>query len=77
MWLALVAVGFLFPTELFMSHRYGVALGFFTPLIMALTELATPTSPLTLLTDRVVDTVLGVAVGAAVAMSSASNHRIR
>jgi hypothetical protein len=76
-WLALAAVAFLFPTELFMSHNYGVAIGFFTPLIMAMTELATPTAPLTLLTDRVVDTVLGVAVGAAVAMSSASNRRIR
>lgn len=74
-WLALVAVAFLFPTELFMSHHYGVALGFFTPLIMAMTVLAAPAAPLTLVTGRAVDTVLGVAVGAAVAMSSASHRR--
>lgn len=36
--------------------------------IMAMTELAEPTDPLTLLTDRGVDTVIGVAVGIAVAL---------
>lgn len=76
-WLALVAVAFLFPTELFMSHHYGVALGFFTPLIMAMTVLAAPAAPLTLVTGRVVDTVLGVAVGAAVAVVVRGRERRR
>ncbi|MFF2086178.1 FUSC family protein [Nocardia sp. NPDC058176] len=66
--LALVIIALLYPTELFMARHYAVALGFFTPLIMAMTELAEPTDPLTMLTDRGIDTVLGVAVGIAVAL---------
>lgn len=66
--LALAIIALLYPTELFMARHYAVALGFFTPLIMAMTELAEPTDPLALLTDRGVDTVIGVAVGIAVAL---------
>lgn len=66
--LALVVIALLFPTELFMSRHYGLALGFFTPLIMVMTEFAAPAEPMTLLTDRVLDTVLGVSAGIAAAI---------
>ncbi|MGW6728966.1 FUSC family protein [Nocardia sp. NPDC055029] len=66
--LAAAIIALLYPTELFMARHYAVALGFFTPLIMAMTELAEPADPLTMLTDRAVDTVIGVAVGIAVAL---------
>ncbi|WP_284742309.1 FUSC family protein [Amycolatopsis sp. RTGN1] len=61
--LALFVIALLFPTELFMVRHYGLALGFFTPLIMVMTELAAPAEPMTLLTDRVVDTLIGVCTG--------------
>ncbi|MEU9689966.1 FUSC family protein [Amycolatopsis japonica] len=66
--LALSVIVLLFPTELFMSRHYGLALGFFTPLIMVMTELAAPAEPLTLLTDRVLDTLIGVVAGIAAAV---------
>lgn len=61
--LALAVIALLFPTEVFMSRHYGLALGFFTPLILVMTELAAPAAPLTLLTARVTDTIVGVAAG--------------
>lgn len=63
--LAVIVMVLLFPTELFMSRHYGLALGFFTPLIMVMTELAAPAEPATLLTARLVDTLIGVAAGIA------------
>ncbi|MRH87902.1 FUSC family protein [Nocardia sp. SYP-A9097] len=66
--LAIVIIALLYPTELFMARYYAVALGFFTPLIMSMTELAAPDDPRILLRDRAVDTLLGVAVGVAVAL---------
>lgn len=65
--LAAAVMGLLFPTELFMSRHYGLALGFFTPLIMIMTELATPTEPVTMLLARGADTLVGVAAGVAAA----------
>ncbi|WP_245553180.1 FUSC family protein [Nocardia veterana] len=65
---ALAIIALLYPTELFMARHYAVALGFFTPLIMAMTELAAPTDPVAMLRDRAIDTVLGVSVGVAVAL---------
>lgn len=65
--LAAAVMVLLFPTELFMSRHYGVALGFFTPLIMLMTELAAPSEPVTMLVARGVDTVIGVAAGVAAA----------
>ena len=50
----------LFPTELFMGRSYGVALGFFTPLILVMTDLASPSPPLPMLYARAADTVIGV-----------------
>ncbi|VFA97170.1 FUSC family protein [Nocardia cyriacigeorgica] len=66
--LAVVIIVLLYPTELFMARHYAVALGFFTPLIMLMTELADPADPMTMLRERAVDTLLGVAVGVAVAL---------
>ncbi|NEW36197.1 FUSC family protein [Nocardia cyriacigeorgica] len=66
--LALAIIALLYPTELFMARHYAVALGFFTPLIMLMTELADPADPLTMLGDRAIDTLIGVAVGVAVAL---------
>jgi uncharacterized membrane protein YccC len=65
--LAIVVMALLFPTELFMSRHYGIALGFFTPLIMTMTDLAHPSDPVRLLVDRGVDTVVGVVAGVAAA----------
>ncbi len=63
-----VAVGalveaLLFPTELFMARHYALAIGFFTPLVMLMTELADPTEPFTLMLYRGLDTAMGVAAG--------------
>ncbi|WP_342215630.1 FUSC family protein [Nocardia cyriacigeorgica] len=66
--LAVVIIALLYPTELFMARHYAVALGFFTPLIMLMTELADPADPMRMLGDRAVDTLLGVTVGVAVAL---------
>lgn len=66
--LALVAIALLFPTELYMARHYAVAIGFFTPLIMLMTELADPTDPVRMLLYRGIDTVIGVVVGVAVAL---------
>ena len=70
LFLAVVVIALLFPTELFMVRHYGLALGFFTPLIMLMTELAEPTDALTLVRDRAVDTAIGVVVGVSVAVVS-------
>ncbi|RUP31852.1 MAG: FUSC family protein [Mycolicibacterium sp.] len=66
--LAICVMVLLFPTELFMTHHHAVALGFFTPLIMLMTDLAAPTEPLVLLTARGIDTIIGVTAAIAVSM---------
>ncbi len=65
---ALAMMALLFPTELFMTRNYAVAIGFFTPLIMLMTELGTPTGPVELLVARGLDTLIGVAAGLAAAL---------
>lgn len=65
--LAGVVMALLFPTELFMSRHYGVALGFFTPLIMIMTALADPADPISMLLARGADTLIGVLAGVAAA----------
>ena len=66
--LAICVMALLFPTELFMAHHHAVALGFFTPLIMLMTDLAAPTEPLVLLAARGIDTIIGVTAAIAVSM---------
>ncbi|TDZ97353.1 FUSC family protein [Mycobacteroides salmoniphilum] len=63
-----LVIALLFPTELFMARHYALAVGFFTPLVMLMTELADPTDPFTLMLYRGLDTVIGVAAGVAAAM---------
>ncbi|MFJ9363881.1 FUSC family protein [Nocardia sp. NPDC101769] len=60
----------LIPTELFMASNYALALGFFTPLIMVMTDLAAPADPVRLLLDRGTDTILGVGIGIGVAIAT-------
>jgi uncharacterized membrane protein YccC len=67
--LAVLVVLLQFPTELFMTRNYGLALAFFTPLILLMTQLANPLDPATLLTDRAIETIDGALVGMAVAVA--------
>ncbi|MDR3658952.1 MAG: FUSC family protein [Mycobacterium sp.] len=66
--LAICVMALLFPTELFMAHHHAIALGFFTPLIMLMSDLAAPAEPLVLLADRGIDTIIGVTAAIAVSM---------
>lgn len=68
--LVVLVVALQFPTELFMTRNYGLALVFFTPLILLMTELAHPTDSLALLRDRAAETTLGALVGIAVALTA-------
>ena len=60
--LAIVVICLLFPTELFMAVNYAVALSFFTPMIMLMTELAEPIGTGELLKDRALGTMIGVLI---------------
>ena len=51
-----------FVTEILISQHYGLALLFITPLVLAITELATPSATDVVLLDRVVATLIGAAV---------------
>lgn len=64
--LAIVVICLLFPTELFMAVNYALALSFFTPMIMLMTELAQPIGLRELVMDRALGTMLGVVVALAV-----------
>jgi Fusaric acid resistance protein-like len=66
--MALLVVCLQFPTELFIARHYGVALFFFTPLILLMTQLASPVPVDSLLRDRAVETIVGVLIGAAVVL---------
>lgn len=61
--LAAVVVLFQFPTELFMVRHYGLAMVFFTPVILLMTQLASPIDPVRLVLERGAETVLGAVVG--------------
>jgi len=63
--------------ELYVNRNYGLAMVFITPLALLMVELAFPTDPATLLADRTLDTLVGVAVGTAVAVVSAYLRRLR
>lgn len=64
--LAIIVIVLLFPTELFMSVSYALALSFFTPMIMLMTELAAPLGVGELLETRALGTLVGVLTGFAV-----------
>lgn len=73
----LVAVAMQVGAELFVGRNYGIAMVFITPLALLMISLASPTPPELLLRDRVLETVIGVAVGTLVAVVSAALRRRR
>ncbi|NQX13440.1 FUSC family protein [Microbacteriaceae bacterium VKM Ac-2855] len=64
--LVLLVIALQFPTELFMTRNYGLALVFFTPLILLMTQLAHPIDSTALIVDRALQTALGAFVGVVV-----------
>lgn len=61
--LAILVMVLAFPTELLMARHYGLALVFFTPLVLIVTLLADPSDPVRLIRDRGVETIIGAGVG--------------
>ncbi|MGN7202514.1 FUSC family protein [Arthrobacter sp. SAFR-044] len=61
--LALLVILFQFATELFMTRHYGLAMVWFTPVILLMTQLASPIEPGILITERAVETLVGAALG--------------
>ncbi|MDF2046664.1 MULTISPECIES: FUSC family protein [Microbacterium] len=75
-WLVIVvAVALQAGAELFVGRNYGIAMIFITPLALLMVSLASPVTPDLLLRDRVLETVIGVAVGTVVAIVSAGLRR--
>lgn len=72
--LAVIAVVVLLQAgaELFVGRNYGIAMIFVTPLALLMVHLAAPTPVNALLSDRVIETVIGVAIGTVVAVASAA-----
>ncbi|SIS08580.1 FUSC family protein [Microbacterium sp. RURRCA19A] len=70
-----VAVLMQVGAELFVGRNYGIAMVFITPLALLMISLASPATPGMLLRDRVLETVIGVAVGTVVAIVSAALRR--
>lgn len=68
MLLAIPVILLQFPTEMLMTRNYALALTFFTPLILLMTQLAHPIPKAELLVDRGVETVIGAVVGIAVVL---------
>ncbi|MEV7693552.1 FUSC family protein [Microbacterium sp. NPDC089189] len=63
--------------ELFVGRNYGIAMVFVTPLALLMIELAVPADPALLIRDRILDTLVGVAIGTVVAVLSARVRRGR
>ena len=61
--LALLVILFQFATELFMTRHYGLAMVWFTPVILLMTQLAAPTEPQVLILERAVETLVGALLG--------------
>ncbi|MBB3158841.1 putative membrane protein [Microbacterium proteolyticum] len=75
-WLTIVvAVALQAGAELFVGRNYGIAMLFITPLALLMISLASPATPEMLLRDRVIETIIGVAVGTVVAVVSAVLRR--
>lgn len=64
--LAVIVIVLLFPAERFMAVNYALALTFFTPMIMLMTELAAPIGVRELVESRALGTLLGVLCGVVV-----------
>ncbi|CAH0286329.1 hypothetical protein SRABI83_04073 [Arthrobacter sp. Bi83] len=66
-----------FGAELFIARNYVLAQVFVTPLALISTLLAAPAHPDLLLRDRIVETVIGAAVGIAVVLAPTAWARLR
>ncbi len=67
--LALLVILFQFTTELFMARHYGLAMVSFTPVILLMTQLASPIDPAVLILERGVETLMGALVGIVVVVA--------
>ncbi|MTD16072.1 FUSC family protein [Nakamurella sp. YIM 132087] len=63
--LLVVAIAAQLGAELFVGRNYGLALLFVTPLALVMLQLAHHVDPLVLLRDRLLETVIGAAIGIA------------
>lgn len=61
--LAVLVIVCQFTTELFMTRHYGLAMVSFTPVILLMTQLASPADPYVLVTERAVETLVGAVIG--------------
>ncbi|MEK0154446.1 FUSC family protein [Arthrobacter oryzae] len=75
--IVLVIAACQFGAEMFIARQYVLAQIFVTPLALSATLLAAPTAPDVLLRDRIVETVIGAAVGIAVVIAPAVWRRMR
>jgi uncharacterized membrane protein YccC len=66
-----------FGAEMFFVRQYMLAQVLVTPLALAPTLLVAPSSPAFLLRDRIVETVIGAAVGVAVVLAPTAGRRLR
>lgn len=66
--LTVLVMVLLFPTELFMTRHYGLAMMFFTPAVLLMSQLANPISRHVLVTDRGIETLIGASIGMAIAI---------
>lgn len=66
-----------FGAEMFIIRQYLLAQVFVTPLALISTLLVVPASPSALLRDRIIETVIGAAVGIAVVLAPAAWRRLR
>lgn len=66
-----------FGAEMFIIRQYLLAQVFITPLALISTLLVIPDSPSILLRDRIIETVIGAAVGVGVVLAPAAWRRLR
>jgi uncharacterized membrane protein len=66
-----------FGAELFIARQYVIAQLFVTPLALISTLLVVPASPTVLLRDRIIETLIGAAVGIAVVLAPPAWRRLR
>jgi hypothetical protein len=66
-----------FGAEMFIARQYLVAQVFVTPLALTSTLLVAPSAPGLLLRDRILETVIGAAIGIAVVLAPAIWRRLR
>ncbi|MET3919485.1 hypothetical protein ABIB26_000401 [Arthrobacter sp. UYEF20] len=73
----LVIAAFQFGAEMFIARQYVLAQIFVTPLALISTLLVAPSAPGLLLRDRILETVIGAAVGIAVVLAPTAWRQLR